>query len=148
MASNCKTLNTKVMRIDDSFNLDMWKAQFGSRSEEIWPPKYLLRRQVPNQTDYILRLFWGSYLRFQGNQWIPNLEIICGTQPGHRICIIWCPKVGDMAPTREDCESGKSGRYWGYGNQVPFSPKEDLVQGRLEHAPRLPKGINTTPWAP
>jgi hypothetical protein len=31
---------------------------------------------------------------------------------------------------------------------VPFSPKEDLVQGKVEHAPRLPKGINTTPWAP
>jgi hypothetical protein len=25
-----------------------------------------------------------------------------------------------------------------YGNQVPFSPKEDLVQGKVEHAPRLP----------
>jgi hypothetical protein len=22
------------------------------------------------------------------------------------------------------------------------------VQGKVEHAPRLPKGINTTPWAP
>jgi hypothetical protein len=46
-----------------------------------------------------------------------------------------------MTPTREVCESGKSGRYWVYGNQVPFSPKEDLVQGRLEHTPSLPKGI-------
>jgi hypothetical protein len=31
------------------------------------------------------------------------------------------------------------------GNQVPFSPKEDLVEGKVEHAPRLPKGINITP---
>jgi hypothetical protein len=22
------------------------------------------------------------------------------------------------------------------------------VQGKVEHAPRLPKGINTTPWVP
>jgi hypothetical protein len=58
------------------------------------------------------------------------------------------PNVGDMVPARKGCESGKSGRGWFYGNQVPFSPKEDLVQGKLEHAPRLPKGINTPPWAP
>jgi hypothetical protein len=25
---------------------------------------------------------------------------------------------------------------------------EDLVQGKLEHALRLPKGINKTPWVP
>jgi hypothetical protein len=31
---------------------------------------------------------------------------------------------------------------------VPFSPKKDLVQGKVEHAPRFPKGINTAPWAP
>jgi hypothetical protein len=42
----------------------------------------------------------------------------------------------------------KFGRCWVYGNQIRFSPKEDLVQGKLEDAPRLPKGINTTPWAP
>jgi hypothetical protein len=55
--------------------------------------------------------------------------------------------VRDMVPARKGCESRKSG--WGcfYGNQVPFSPKEDLVQGKVEHAPRLPKGINTPPWA-
>jgi hypothetical protein len=35
-----------------------------------------------------------------------------------------------------------------FGNQVPFSPKEDLVQGKVEHAPRLPKVINTPPWEP
>jgi hypothetical protein len=28
------------------------------------------------------------------------------------------------------------------------SPKEHLVQGKMEHAPRFPKGINTTPWEP
>jgi hypothetical protein len=66
----------------------------------------------------------------------------------HWICIIWSPDVGDIVPARKDCESGKSGRDWFYGNQVPFSPKEDLVQDKVEHAPRLPKGINTTPWAP
>jgi hypothetical protein len=48
----------------------------------------------------------------------------------------------DMVPARKGYESGKSGRGWFYGNQVPFSPKEDLVQGKVEHAPRLPKGIN------
>jgi hypothetical protein len=51
--------------------------------------------------------------------------------------------MGDMMPARKGCESRKSGRGWFYGNQVPFSPKEDLVQGKVEHAPRLPKGINT-----
>jgi hypothetical protein len=25
-----------------------------------------------------------------------------------------------------------------------FSPKEDLVEGKVEHTPRLPKGINIT----
>jgi hypothetical protein len=55
--------------------------------------------------------------------------------------------VGDMVPARKGCESWKSGRGWFYGNQVPFSPKEDLVQGKVEHAPRLPNGINTTSWA-
>jgi hypothetical protein len=60
-------------------------------------------------------------------------------QPGHRICIIWSPYVGDMMPARKGCASRKSGRGWFYGNQVPFSPKEDIVQGKVEHAPRLPK---------
>jgi hypothetical protein len=69
-------------------------------------------------------------------------------QPGHQMCIIWSPDVGDMVPARKGCESGKSGGDWFYGNQVPFSPKEDLVQGKVENAPRLPKGVNTTPWAP
>jgi hypothetical protein len=69
-------------------------------------------------------------------------------QLGHRICIICSPDVGDMASARQGYKTGKSGRGWFYRNQVPFSPKEDLVQGKVEHAPRLPKGINTTPWAP
>jgi hypothetical protein len=69
-------------------------------------------------------------------------------QPGHWVCIIWSPDVGDMVPARKGCESGKSGWGWFYGNQVPFSPKEDLVQGKVEHAPTLPKGINTPPWDP
>jgi hypothetical protein len=29
MSSNGKSLTTKVMGIDDTFDLDMWKAQFG-----------------------------------------------------------------------------------------------------------------------
>jgi hypothetical protein len=28
---------------------------------------------------------------------------------------------------------------------LSHSPKEDLVQGNVEHTPRLPKGINTNP---
>jgi hypothetical protein len=52
-----------------------------------------------------------------------------------------------MVPARKGCESGKFGWGWFYGNQVPSSPKEDLMQRKVEHAPRLPKGINTTPWA-
>jgi hypothetical protein len=56
--------------------------------------------------------------------------------------------VGDMAPARKGCESRNSRWGWFYGNQVGFSPKEDLVQGKVDHAPRHPKGINTTPWAP
>jgi hypothetical protein len=31
----------------------------------MWPPKYLLCKQVRNQTNYLPRLFWGSYLRVQ-----------------------------------------------------------------------------------
>jgi hypothetical protein len=30
-----KSLTTKVVGLDDTFNLDTWKAQFGSRSKEI-----------------------------------------------------------------------------------------------------------------
>jgi hypothetical protein len=71
-----------------------------------------------------------------------------GTQIGHRICIISCTDVGDMAPARKGWESGKSGQGWFYGNQVCFSPKEDLVQNKVEHAPRNPKDINTTPRHP
>jgi hypothetical protein len=56
--------------------------------------------------------------------------------------------MGDMVLARQGYKIGKSGRGWFYGNQVPISPKEDLVQGKAENAPRLPKGINTTPWAP
>jgi hypothetical protein len=32
MASNGKSLTIKVVGHDDSFDLDIWKAQFGSRS--------------------------------------------------------------------------------------------------------------------
>jgi hypothetical protein len=46
---------------------------------------------------------------------------------------------------KEGCESEKSGRDYVYGNQVCFSPKEDLVQDKVEHTPRLLKSINTTP---
>jgi hypothetical protein len=49
-----------------------------------------------------------------------------------------------MVPARKACESGKSGRGQVYGNQVGFSPKEDLMQGKVENTPRLSKGINTT----
>jgi hypothetical protein len=69
-------------------------------------------------------------------------------QPGHRICIIWSPDMGDMTLARQGYKTEKFGRDWFYGNQVPFSPKEDLMQGKVEHTPRLPKVINTTPWAP
>jgi hypothetical protein len=60
---------------------------------------------------------------------------------GVRTWDIWCQQ-------RKGCESGKSGRGWFYGNQVAFSPKEDLTEGKVENAPRLPKGINTTSWVP
>jgi hypothetical protein len=69
-------------------------------------------------------------------------------RPRHRICIIWSPDMGDMVSARQGYKTEKSGRGWFYGNQVPFSPKEDLVQGKVEHASRLPKGINTIHWAP
>jgi hypothetical protein len=32
MSSNGKSLTTKVVGLDDTFDLDMWKAQFESRS--------------------------------------------------------------------------------------------------------------------
>jgi hypothetical protein len=56
--------------------------------------------------------------------------------------------MGDMVPARKVCESGKSGRGRFYGNQVCFSRKEDLVQGKVEHASKAPKGTNTIPWVP
>jgi hypothetical protein len=42
-----------------------------------------------------------------------------------------------MVPTRKGYESGKSGRGGVYGHQVPFFPKEDLMQGKVENASRL-----------
>jgi hypothetical protein len=97
--------------------------------------------KTPATRSYLQRLFWGCYLRFQGKQWILKLKIISWHTT-------WCPYVGYMAPTRKGCELGKSGWGWFYGNQVCFSPKEDLVQGKVGHAPRHPKGINTTPRRP
>jgi hypothetical protein len=61
------------------------------------------------------------------------------TQFRHRICIILSPDVRDMTLGRNGCESGNSGRGLFYGNQFCFSLKEDLVQGKVEHSPRLPK---------
>jgi hypothetical protein len=46
--------------------------------------------------------------------------------------------VRDMVQVMKRCESGKSGRGRVYGNQIPFSPKEDLMQGMADHIPRLP----------
>jgi hypothetical protein len=89
-------------------------------------------------------LIFVSKERNQYQNWMKFRAI----QPGHRICIIWSPDVGDVALARKAYKTGKSGQGWFYGNQVLFSPKEDLVQGKVEHARRLPKGINTTPWAP
>jgi hypothetical protein len=148
MDSNGKSLTTKVVGLDDTFDLDMWKPQFVSRNSEIWPPKSLLRSQSEIRIDYLPRPIWRAYLRFQESNEYQSWRKFCAIQPGHRICIIWSLDVGDMASARQDYKTGKSERGWFYGNQVPFSPQEDLVQGKVEHAPRLPKGISTTPWVP
>jgi hypothetical protein len=79
-SSNVKRLTTKVVGLDDTFDLDMWNDQFGSRSWEIWPLKSLLRSQSEIRTYYLPRSIWRSYLRFQGKQRIPKLEeISCHT---------------------------------------------------------------------
>jgi hypothetical protein len=70
MAFDGKSLTTKVLGLDDTLDLDMWKAQFESRRLEIWPPKCQMCRQVQNQIDYLLRLFWESYLHFEYQSWI------------------------------------------------------------------------------
>jgi hypothetical protein len=72
-------------------------------------------------------------------------QIIFPGRFGNLIFVFDCD-VGDMTLATKDCESGKSG--WFYGNQVCFSPKEDLVQGKVEHAQRHPKDIKTTPYVP
>jgi hypothetical protein len=99
----------------------------------------------PKSEPIIFQGRFGSYLRFQGKKRIPKMKIISWHTTWTPIWNIWSPDVGDMAPARKDCESGKSGRGWFYGNQVCLSPKEDLMQGKVEHAPRHPKDINTTP---
>jgi hypothetical protein len=143
MASNGKTLTAKVVGLDDTFNLDMWKAQF-----EIWPRKSLLCSQSEIRTDYLPRPIWRSYLLFQGKKWIPMLEEIS-----------WHTT---RTPNLHYLESGH-GRYSigkaGLQNRnvwtrlILWKPSSLISQGRSRARkggahPRLPKGINTTPWAP
>jgi hypothetical protein len=56
--------------------------------------------------------------------------------------------MGDMASARQGYKTRKSGRVWFYGNQVCLAPKQYFMEGKGELAPRLLKGINTTPRAP
>jgi hypothetical protein len=56
--------------------------------------------------------------------------------------------VGDIVQTRKGCKSGIIWTRLSLLKPSWLSPKEDLVEGKVEHAPRLPKSINTTPYEP
>jgi hypothetical protein len=56
---------------------------------------------------------------------------------GVRTWEIWCRQ--GRATNQENLDEAE------FLYQVRFSSKEDLVQGKVEHAARLPKGINTNP---
>jgi hypothetical protein len=43
-----------------------------------------------------------------------------------------------MVLESKGCESWKSGRGYVYGNQVRFSPKEDLVKDKVDVTPKIP----------
>jgi hypothetical protein len=65
-------------------------------------------------------------------------------QPGHRICIIWSPDVGDMVPARKGCESG----FW--TRLILWKPSSLLSQGRSRARqggarPKAPQGHKYTP---
>jgi hypothetical protein len=65
--------------------------------------------------------------------------------------IIWTPNLHYFESRHGRYGAGKEGANQENLDEDDFmetkfiSPKEDLVQGKAEHAPRLPKGINTTP---
>jgi hypothetical protein len=56
---------------------------------------------------------------------------------GVRTWEIWCRQ--GRAANQENLDEAE------FLYRVRFSSKEDLVQGKVEHAARLPKGINTNP---
>jgi hypothetical protein len=101
MASNDKSLTTKVVDLDNTFDLDLWKANAdkGARSYGPRNPCYAVS---PKSEQMI-------FISKESNKY-ESWSKFRAIQPGYRICIIWCPDVGDMVPASKVCESGKSGR--------------------------------------
>jgi hypothetical protein len=111
-------LSVQIQRLKRSLMAKVWLPQlWASIIASIWtygstnlgqgarrygPPKCQLRRQVRNQTDYLLSLFWGSYLRFQGKKWIPKLNIISWNTN-------WTPNLHYLESGRGIYGAGKEG---------------------------------------
>jgi hypothetical protein len=108
-------------------------------------PKISATQSVWIRTNYIPRPIWSSYLRFQGKKWIPKLNIILR----HTTCT---PNLHYLESGRGRYGAGKEGlrirKIW--MRLILWKPslllsEEDLVQGKVEHAPMHPKDINTIP---
>jgi hypothetical protein len=60
---------------------------------------------------------------------------------GVRMWEIWCRQ--GRAVNQENLDEADF-----METKFPSLPRKISCKGKVEHAPRLPKGINTTPWAP
>ena len=98
-----------------------------------------------NQTDFLPRLFWGSYLRFQGKQWIPKLEIISWHT-------IWTPNLHYLESVHRRYGVGKEGlrnrKIW--TRLILWKPSLLLSQGRSRARqggtrPKAPQGHKYNP---
>jgi hypothetical protein len=147
MASNGKSLTTKVVGSTIPLIWICGRPNSGQGARR-YDPRNPCCAVSPKSEQIIFQARFGDLIfvskeRSEYQSWRKFRSI-----QSHRICIIWSSKVGDIALARQGYKIGKFGRGWFYGNQVPFSPKEDIMQGKVEHTPRIPKGINTTSWAP
>jgi hypothetical protein len=75
-------------------------------------PEIPAARSVRNQNKLFSKADLEILSSFQRKEMNTKVEdnFMAHNQPGHRICIIRSPYVGDMAPARKGCKSGKSGR--------------------------------------
>jgi hypothetical protein len=80
------------------------------RVKELGPPKSLLRSQSKTRTDYFHGQFGDLIFVSKESNEYQSWSKFRVIQPGHRICIIWYPDVGDMALARQGYKTKKSGR--------------------------------------